>query len=158
MRLSAAYNVNDTEVTHLKANPPELNALGDSYQVFSDREMTRFEKGTPKNKLNLAAVYTRGDWQATFRASHYGEVIDPGSTPAGDEVIKAAWIGDVDVSYQLFEGLKLSVGANNLFDEYPQDTVSNIGYSTFNQIFPYSGFSSYSIDGRFIYGKLSYTF
>jgi iron complex outermembrane receptor protein len=158
LRLSAALNINDTEVTHLKENPSELAALGDGYVLFSRREIARFEDGTPKNKLNLAATWTQGDWQVNLRATRYGEVIDSSSTVEGDEILDPNWITDLDVSYTITDNLKLSLGANNLFDEYPQDTVSNIGQSTFNQVFPYSGFSSYSIDGRFIYTRLNYTF
>lgn len=158
LRLSAALNINDTEVTKVKDNPSELSALGDSYVVFSRRETARFEDGTPKNKLNLAGVWTLDELQVNLRATRYGEVIDSGTTAENDEVLDANWILDLDVSYALTDNLNLSLGANNLFDEYPQDTVSNMGFSSFNQIFPYSGFSSYSIDGRFLYTRLSYKF
>lgn len=158
LRLSAALNINETEVTHVKENPSELSALGDSYVVFSRREIARFEDGTPKNKLNLAAGWTLDELQVNLRATRYGEVIDSGTTVENDEVLDPNWIVDLDVSYALTDNLKISLGANNLFDEYPQDTVSNIGQSNFNQIFPYSGFSSYSIDGRFLYTRLNYTF
>ena len=158
LALSAALNFNDTEVTHLKENPPELNSLGDDYVLFSDREIARFEKGTPKNKYNLAATWTLDDITATLRTTRYGEVTDASSNPDNHEVLDAKWITDLDVSYQLTDDLQLAVGANNLFDQYPQDTVSNIGHSTFNQIFPYSGFSAYGIDGRFIYGRVNYSF
>ncbi|WP_426360526.1 TonB-dependent receptor plug domain-containing protein [Pseudocolwellia sp. HL-MZ19] len=158
LRLSAALNINETEVTHVKENPSELSALGDSYVVFSRREIARFEDGTPKNKLNLAAGWTLDELQVNLRATRYGEVIDSGTTVENDEVLDPNWIVDLDVSYALTDNLKISLGANNLFDEYPEDTISNIGQSNFNQIFPYSGFSSYSIDGRFLYTRLNYTF
>jgi len=158
LRLSAALNLNDTDVTNVKNNPPELSALGDGYQVFAQREITRFEQGTPDNKLNLSAVWNKNDWRVTLRATRYGEVLDASSDPDNHEVLPEKWITDLDLAYFLTNDVKLSLGANNLFDQYPQDTVSNIGQSNFNQIFPYSGFSSYSIDGRFIYANLTYSF
>jgi len=158
LRLSAALNMNNTRVSNVKENPAELAALGDDYVFFSRREIARFEDGTPKNKLNLAATWTLNDLQVNLRASRYGEVIDSSSNPDNDEVLDPNWITDLDVVYSITDNLNFSIGANNLFDEYPQDTVSNIGQSTFNQIFPYSGFSSYSIDGRFIYSRVNYTF
>lgn len=158
VRLSAAVNFNDTDVTNVKDNPPELSALGDSYQFFAQREITRFEKGTPDNKLNLAVVWDKDDWKVSLRTTRYGEVLDASGNPDNHEVLGEKWITDIDVTYHITDKLKASVGANNVFDQYPQDTVSNIGQSTFNQIFPYSGFSSYSIDGRFVYGNLTYTF
>ena len=158
LRLSAALNFNDTEVTNIKDNPAELSALGDSYKVFSDREVTRFELGTPKNKYNLSAMWKMDDISINLRATRYGEVVDASSNPDNHEVLKSKWITDLDASYQLTESINLAVGVNNLFDQYPQDTVSNIGYSTFNQVFPYSGFSSYGADGRFVYARATYTF
>ncbi|MGA4608340.1 TonB-dependent receptor plug domain-containing protein [Pseudoalteromonas maricaloris] len=158
LRLSAAVNINDTEVTHVKANPAELEALGDSYEYFARREIARFEDGTPKDKWNLAAIWQFGDWQTTLRATRYGKTIDSSSAVEGDEVLDAKWITDLEVAYNLGDNWKFAVGANNLFDQYPQDTVSNIGYTTFNQIFPYSAFSAYNTDGRFVYGNISYRF
>ncbi|NRA61985.1 MAG: TonB-dependent receptor, partial [Psychrobium sp.] len=166
LRLSAALNFNDTEVTHIKDNPSELSSLGDSYQVFSDREITRFEVGTPKSKYNLSANWSLEDVSMTLRATRYGEVVDASSNPDNHEVLAAKWISDLDVSYQLTDNIKLAVGANNLFDQYPQDTVSNQGNeivngastSTFNQVFAYSGFSAYGTDGRFVYARATYTF
>ncbi|WP_257325460.1 TonB-dependent receptor plug domain-containing protein [Pseudoalteromonas rhizosphaerae] len=158
LRLSAAVNFNDTEVTHVKDNPPELEALGDGYQYFARREISRFEKGTPADKWNLSATWDYENIQATLRATRYGEVVDTSSSAEGDELLKAKWLTDIEVAYRPTEQWKLALGANNLFDQYPQDTVSNIGYSDFNQIFTYSGFTPYSLDGRFVYGSISYNF
>lgn len=158
LRLSAALNFNDTEVTHVKDNPSELSALGDSYQVFSEREITRFEIGTPKSKYNLAAMWKYEDIAVNLRATRYGEVVDASSNPDNHEVVAPKWITDIDASYQLTESINVAIGVNNLFDQYPQDTVSNVGQSTFNQIFPYSGFSAYGADGRFVYARATYKF
>ncbi len=158
LRLSAALNFNDTEVTHVKDNPSELSALGDSYQVFSEREITRFEIGTPKSKYNLAAMWKYEDIAVNLRATRYGEVVDASSNPDNHEVLAPKWITDIDASYQLTESINVAIGVNNLFDQYPQDTVSNNGHSTFNQIFPYSGFSAYGADGRFVYARATYKF
>jgi len=158
LQLSAAANFNETEVTNIKDNPSELSVLGDSYQVFSDREVTRFELGTPKSKINLAANWSLDDLAVSLRATRYGEVVDASSDPDNHEVLVAKWITDLDVSYNLTDEFKLSIGANNLFDQYPQDSVSNVGQSNFNQIFAYSGFSAYGTDGRFFYARATYTF
>ncbi|MCF2910727.1 TonB-dependent receptor [Pseudoalteromonas sp. DL2-H2.2] len=158
LNLSAALNLNDTEVTNVKANPAELAALGESYQYFARREIERFESGTPDNKWNLVANWQREQWQVMVKATRYGEVTDPSSTVEKDEVLAAKWIADLEVAYKVNAQWRVALGANNLFDQYPQDTVSNIGFSNFNQIFPYSAFSAYSTDGRFVYGKVSFNF
>ncbi|WP_102795434.1 TonB-dependent receptor plug domain-containing protein [Bowmanella denitrificans] len=159
LNLTAAYNRNDTDVERIAANPPELNALDpDQYTLFGRLETKRFELGTPDSKLNLSATWQYDRSKVTLRAVRYGEVVDAGSTAANDEVLDAKWITDLDVAYELTEQWQVSVGANNLFDQYPRDTISTMGQTDFNQIFPYSGFSAYSIDGRYWYAKAQYRF
>lgn len=164
LRFSAALNFNETTVKNIKENPAELSALGGNYKVFSDREVTRFELGTPKSKYNLSAMWKMDEISVNLRATRYGEVVDPSSTPSDPtkkpihEVLAPKWITDLDASYQMTETVNLAIGVNNLFDQYPQDTVSNVGYKTFNQIFAYSGFSAYGADGRFVYARATYTF
>jgi len=126
--------------------------------VFSFREISRFELGTPRSKYNLSATWKMDEISVNLRATRYGEVVDASSDPENHEVLKSKWIADLDASYQLTDSINLAVGVNNLFDQYPQDTVSNIGQSNFNQIFPYSGFSAYGTDGRFMYARATYSF
>jgi len=158
VRLNAAANFNDTEVTHIDDNPAQLNSLGDEYVVFARREVGRFEEGTPDSKWNLSAVWSFNQWQTTLRTTRYGEVADISTTAARDEYLNAKWITDLEIAYQADEHWKFAVGANNLFDQYPQATVDNIGYSNFSQIFPYTPYAPYSLDGRFLYGNITYSF
>lgn len=158
LRLSAAANLNDTEVTHVKDNPPELNSLGDTYQLFARSEVGRFEEGTPENKLNLSATWDYQQWQTILRLTRYGEVADIGSDPESDEYIDAKWITDLEAAYRPNDDWKIALGANNLFDQYPQATVNNIGFTRLNQVLPYTAFTPYSLDGRFLYGNITYNF
>jgi iron complex outermembrane receptor protein len=158
VRLNAAANFNDTEVTHVDDNPEQLNSLGDDYVVFARREVGRFEEGTPDSKWNLSAVWNFNEWQTTLRATRFGEVADISTTSDRDEYLEAKWITDLEVAYRPNDEWKLAVGANNLFDQYPQATVDNIGYSNFSQIFPYTPYAPYSLDGRFLYGNITYSF
>ena len=84
---------------------------------------------------------------------------DPASTAATNEIIPAEWITDLDVNVALTEGLSVSVGANNLFDVYPEASRYLVeSPSTFTNLFPYSGFSPYGFTGRYVYGKVTYRF
>ncbi|MBB1378778.1 TonB-dependent receptor [Pseudoalteromonas sp. SR43-2] len=158
LRLNVAANFNDTEVTHVNDNPAQLNSLGDDYVVFARREVGRFEEGTPDSKWNLSAVWNFNEWQTTLRATRYGEVADISTTADRDEYLDPKWITDLEVAYRPDEYWKFAVGANNLFDQYPQATVDNIGYSDFGQIFPYTPYAPYGLDGRFLYGNITYSF
>jgi iron complex outermembrane receptor protein len=163
LALSAAINVGDTEVTNLKDNPPELNVLGSDYILFSAREIARFETSAPDSKLNLAATWHMDDLQVTLRSARFGEWRDPQSDEY-IEVYDAQWITDLDAAYQVTSNIKLTLGVNNLFDTYPKvanEFLNEDGserVSTFGRIIPFSPFSPYSVDGRFVYGRVSISF
>ncbi len=169
LSLSAALNLNDTEVTHLKDNPPELDALGDNYILFSAREISRFETSTPDNKLNLSATWNMDNLQVSLRATRFGEWTDAQYSSDKSQLgyvenFDAQWVTDLDVAYQVTDNLKLTLGANNLFDAYPKAADQFLNddgsrrISTFNRIIPFSSFSPYGTDGRFVYARISVNF
>ncbi|GAB2675951.1 TonB-dependent receptor plug domain-containing protein [Aliiglaciecola aliphaticivorans] len=157
---NAGFNYNKNEVTDIIDPPAVLAGAGfDQDNLFSDVELRRFEVGSPKTKLNLSAVWNMDEWHATLRTTRYGETQEPSSDPATNEVLPEKWVTDLDVSYDVSENLTLTLGANNLFDVYPDTTrtlVEEVG--TFSRLFPYSGFSPFGFTGRFVYGKVSVTF
>ncbi|GAC33922.1 TonB-dependent receptor plug domain-containing protein [Paraglaciecola polaris] len=157
---NAGFNYNKNEVTDIIDPPAALIGAGvDQSNLFSDVELRRFEVGSPKTKLNLSAIWSMDEWHATLRTTRYGETQEPSSDPATNEVLPEKWVTDLDVGYDVTENLTLTLGANNLFDVYPDTTrelVEDVG--TFSRLFPYSGFSPFGFSGRFVYGKVSVTF
>jgi iron complex outermembrane receptor protein len=67
----------------------------------------------------------------------------------------------LDLSYQLQQRVRIAIGANNLFDVYPEewkdwDQGVN-GALTTNGIYRYAGGTSpWGINGRIVYVRLSY--
>ena len=113
---------------------------------------------TGKKKSIHVTTKTLADFSGVPKY-RYGEVEDPSSVEARNEIIPSEWITDLDVRIALTEGLTVSVGANNLFDVYPETTRELVDdVTTFSRLFPYSGFSPYGFTGRFVYGKVSYSF
>ncbi len=153
-------NFNDNDVTHV-INAPEVlqNAGFDQDNLFSGVELRRFESSSPDNKFNLGVTWNYDRYTTTLRTTRYGEVEDPASTADANEIIPSEWITDLDVNVALTEGLSVSVGANNLFDVYPEASRDLVeSPSTFTYLFPYSGFSPYGFTGRYVYGKVTYRF
>ena len=90
------------------------------------------------------------------------------------QIFEATWISDLDVSYEIAKGLRLSVGMQNVFNIYPVENIrskvpvtgtvangANNGQGADNiGIFRYSanGGAPMGINGRFSYAKLSYRF
>lgn len=157
---NAGINFNDNEVTDVLAAPQVLQNAGfDQGNLFDDVELRRFETSSPDSKINLGITWTYDRYAATLRTTRYGEVEDPSSIEARNEIIPSEWITDLDVRVAITDDLSVSVGANNLFDVYPEASRNLVDeVTTFTNIFPYSGFSPYGFTGRYVYGKIAYTF
>ncbi len=88
----------------------------------------------------------------------------PGSV-AGNMVpvqtFEAKWVTDLDITYRCGEKITLSVGANNLFDVYPERNIASTAQWLGNDnggVFRYSGISPFGFNGAFYYGKIGYKF
>jgi len=152
--LSANYN--KTKFTKIVPPPAQLAAAG--LRLVGRTRQGDLETGTPRDKQIFSAEYTRGAFTATLRATRYGKVTTRNATnPLLDEEIAPAGIVDIDVSYDVTEALRVSLGANNFFDTYP-DVVKpgNRGganpFSYFNQNSPFG------ITGGFYYTRLGWKF
>jgi iron complex outermembrane receptor protein len=62
-------------------------------------------------------------------------------------------VSDLALSYGPVSRATVTLGADNIFNTYPDPTI--IG-NTNSGILPYSGISPFGINGRFLYGKISY--
>ncbi len=161
LRLVGGYNQNRTKVTRVAETPPELQAF---QTVLFDRiERGRIEQGQPKNNISLTVNYTLGGLGVNLHNHRFGEVsqLAADTTGALDQTFSAKWITDLDVSYRFLQRLRVAVGANNLFDVYPdewKDWDRGVqGALTTNGIYRYAGGTSpFGFNGRFVYLRLSY--
>lgn len=171
LSLMAGYNKNDVAITGRRTNPGSL-AQVPGINLFGRLESLRIERGQPKDRINLGADWERGWLSATLRANRFGEVFSPGNVPLNDVLLAPRWITDLEFRLRpeggIAEGVELAVGANNLFDQYP--TVNPTGQaidpltgnlanlSQNNYFLPYSSFSPFGFNGRFLYARISYAF
>ncbi len=174
--LSAAYNYTDNKIDR------RLNNLGPLAQIpglvlFGRVEGIRFERGQPKSKLVLATDGKIAGVAVSARTTRYGSVISPETTaPLGalatsltalgpdDQRLKPKWITDFSLGYE-FRGVQLTVGADNVFDIYPTRRPfglrpASVGgsYPATYQFLPYSNFSPFGFNGRFLYAKAAVNF
>jgi iron complex outermembrane receptor protein len=151
-------------VTHVDTTPTRLSSYQET--LFGRVERTRIERGNPRDNFFVSGNYTVRGLGLTARTQRYGKVSLAGvaatnATGTLDETYGAKWITDVGLSYSLRQRYTLSIGADNVFDVYPDrnlnpgnPTTSNGGISNFG-IFPYNGISPFGFNGRFVYTKLS---
>jgi len=150
---SLSGNFNKTKFTRLEV-PAVLDAIG--VQLIDRARQGDFTKGTPRNKFVGNILWDIGAFSLNLRATRYGEVTMVSTLPANDDTIDPKFIFDVEASAKLTDGIKVSVGANNLFNIYPNVLkAANQGAARFAY---YNTYAPYGISGGFYYGKLSFNF
>jgi iron complex outermembrane receptor protein len=75
------------------------------------------------------------------------------------------WVSDAEIRVKPGQGVEFALGANNLFDVYPDRSpfgpraASAGGALPPNQLYiPYSIFSPFGFNGRFVYARASVDF
>lgn len=144
-------------VINTKVNSGNITANPYAKQVY--------ENSLPKNRATFSSTYSVDSWSVLGRVRYYGSWTDwtdafPSSaTPNATyptynpQVFSAITFADVAVSYSLDKNTKVTVGADNLFNKYPDKSQ----YQTFRGLI-YSRNSPYSTNGGFYYAKLTAKF
>lgn len=154
LSLTAGVNWNDTEVTHIAANPAQLVALGGNLQRVGRDERGRIEEGFPSTKGHLSANWRGTAWDVNLVATRYGSFTSRhASNPANDQTYGAIWVVDASVAYRPNTQWTLTLGADNLLDQYPDRTIA-----ANNQAgqFPYASQSPSGFNGAYLYGRIGY--
>ena len=147
-------NYNDTKVTRIPATN-ELSSLNPAPELFGRVNVLTFEEGTPKDKFGASVNWKQNRLGATLRATRYGEVLVPGTTPAFDVNLSPKVLVDLEGRVEISDGFQLALGAENLFDQYP-DALPISSNTTGNT--PFSNYSPFGRSGRLLYARFSYEF
>ncbi|MES2338071.1 MAG: TonB-dependent receptor [Pseudomonadota bacterium] len=164
--LTAGYNYNETKIIG-RAVLPSLTGL----TLFGRQESFRLTDAQPRTKINLSVDWDLGFIGATARTNRYGTVWSavngaltaPLGTVAGDFKMTPKWVTDVEVRVHPIEQITLAVGADNVFDTYPDrlptgGATGAPGFTPNSYFLPYSSLSPFGFNGRFLYGRVAFTF
>ncbi|MBI1200693.1 MAG: TonB-dependent receptor [Phenylobacterium sp.] len=146
-----AANFNNTKVQKVPQTA-QLAALNPAPELFGRVNILTFEEGTPDSKFTGTVDWNRGPFGVTFRTTRYGKVLSPGTTAATDLELKAKYVVDLEGRWDVNERVRVSVGADNLFDQYPTRTPASLN-STSNT--PFSNYSPFGRSGRYVYGRVA---
>lgn len=118
--LAANFNKTTIEKVNGTGNIPAVpNATG-NYFFFDRIEQSRIERGNPQNKLSLSVNYQLKKIGANVRVTHFGEVGFWNTNPALDETYDPRTVTDASTNYSIVPAVRVTIGANNIFDVYPQ--------------------------------------
>ena len=171
LNLKVALTWVDTEVIG-DIDAPEI-LIGFENILFPSQDRSMIEEWQPNTRINLSADYIIGDLTLGGALRYFGSyTVQEGSGPdPARQTYGGKWLTNIQSNYQLNEGLSLTIGANNLFDQMPdlseisQSRAGTLTDSTGYVIVDSPGVFSYSrraapfgFNGGLYYAKLSYRF
>lgn len=127
---TGAYNFNRTKVTRFNTS------------ILSADARTNLEKRMPRDAGSLAAAYQGRRYGLTVKARYYGPWTDAQSNSTIVQQFGSQWLLDLSASCRLSSSLEVSVGAENLFNVYPDKATFNAANGLL-----YSRNSPYDSDG-----------
>ncbi len=171
LNLKVAFTFADTEVIGDVEAPEILVGLEDT--LFPSQERSMIEEWQPNTRINISADYIVGDLTLGGALRYFGSyTVQEGS---GDDPARqdygGKWLTDIQANYQLNQGLSLTLGANNLLDQVPDE--NEVGQSRSGKlmdgagqvivdspgVFTYSRRSApFGFNGGLYYAKLTYSF
>jgi iron complex outermembrane receptor protein len=167
---TVGFNYNNTKFTSIAALPatvsnsaPNVAFLGQFGPILSASAKSALTQATPAEKLILQADWGLDKWSVNLRGTTYGpSSLDVINNNIGffAERIPATEIVDLDIGYRLTKGIKLDVGANNLFDTLPPRIPLIKGAPADNALvfnLPMT-FAPWGSNGGYYYGRIAVSF
>ena len=193
LKTDLAGTVSKTNKTGGIIASPLLASTGNLNNYFNEASRIYLESAVPRTKLALINTLTTGKFELFLRQTFFGEVTDPNTADVNaDGFVEGATINnqfiavehpvwgartitDFSVGYTINRMLKVTVGANNIFDIYPDKnlkiqtaanplvgggygTPGTIDLSNANQFEFSRNVSQFGFNGRFVFARLSLSF
>ncbi len=159
LSLTGAVNFTKTEVKNINIpqSVADRFAGGDLEAVrttlFNREERNRLEDALPRQKGYLALRILRGPFNVAVRTNYYGSISYKPTNPDNDETFGTKILLDLNIGYEIADGIDLVVGADNLFNTFPDQHQKAVNLS--NGRFPYSRrVTQYGMNGGFYYGRI----
>jgi len=165
LNFTLAYSYNN-----LKAKNIKLSTAGTP--LVSPQQQYNIANLAPRHRITASAGWQIADFSINARANYYGEWSNaleynlvaptPGATTAPpSQIFGAKTLFDLDVSYTLAQHYTLTLGANNLFNTFPDKIQASpvnpiyvlSGGLNDGQVYPRSG-GPFGMNGGFYYARL----
>ena len=121
-----------------------------NFSEASTASRTRaIERGSPDSRLSVAAEHRRDNWSLLARYNYFGSWFDSDDNHVHD----GYGYLDLAARYEATDGLSLTLGSDNVIDQYPDEAVRS---PSSGRLYP--RYSPAGYNGRFIYARLQYRF
>ena len=126
---------------------------------FPEESRIYLEESVPRTKVNLSNSLSTGNFNFFLRNVYFGEVTEAVNDVRLQEVLSSKIVTDLSIGYKLSDSFMITVGANNLFDIYPDRLANNIegaGNNRSDGRFDWSRRAQqFGVGGRFLFARLS---
>ncbi len=156
--LNAVFNFTRTTIPN-EDNiplPPQLQGTGVTLiNKYDEGGLLAITKERPAWRSAVTGLYKRGAWNGMARYSYYGKYTSALYSYSGSDVqnYRGKGLADAEFGFTPMPGFKLSLGARNIFDVYPDGMNEGNGFD----IFPWPPASPFGYNGRFLYTRLELT-
>ncbi|MEQ9581105.1 MAG: TonB-dependent receptor, partial [Arenibacter sp.] len=149
--LSKTKKVGDINASDVLRNA----GLIDTY--FPEDSRVYLEEAVPRTKINLSNSLTSDKFIIFLRNVYFGEVTEATTKLAYQQVFCSKLVTDLSVGYKATDALTLTLGANNLFDIYPDRAKDEFGNRSDGRFDWSRRAQQFGIGGRFLFARLSFT-
>lgn len=120
LNVSLGANLNEVKIQGAVKTSPQLQGQADLYLQPWDR--LELEEGDPQSKVTATVQYSIGRLSAMVRGVRFGEVsLNTGGAFGRPQTYDARFVTDLSLTYEVLDNLRLTAGANNVFDVYPEE-------------------------------------
>ncbi|MCL7762147.1 TonB-dependent receptor [Polaribacter sp. Z014] len=143
------------QVGDIKASTVLENAgLVSTY--FPEDSRVYLEEAVPRTKLNLTNSFTTGKYNIFLRNVYFGEVTEATTVVANQQVFSSKVVTDLSLGYKATDALTLTIGANNLFDIYPDMAEASYSNRSDGRFDWSRRAQQFGIGGRFLFARVSF--
>ncbi|MET7028103.1 TonB-dependent receptor [Sediminicola luteus] len=124
---------------------------------FPEDSRVYLEEAVPRTKINLSNSLTSDKFIIFLRNVYFGEVTEATTTVANQQVFGTKVVTDLSVGYKATDALTFTLGANNLFDIYPDRAEESFGNRSSGRFDWSRRAQQFGIGGRFLFARVSFT-
>ena len=159
LHISLAANFNRTHIfgviqsaANLPANPLNTNTL------FTRGDRGKIEQGQPKDKIILNVNYKTGKWVFNVSNTRFRKTAFINNTTSSrDEFFSPKILTGISFNYTLKSWLNITIGANNVFDVYPDRLKNSLNTGEGNLIYSNEA-SPFGYNGGYYFLNMAFAF
>ena len=127
---------------------------------FPEDSRVYLEEAVPRTKVNLSNSLSAGRFNIFLRNVYFGKVTEATSNINRQQVFSSKIVTDLSLGFKATDNLRLTIGANNLLDMFPDraaESFSDGGTNRSGGRFDWSRRAQqFGIGGRFLFARINF--